>query len=120
MRNASILYVDANSAVLHSTEVLLRSAGHSVTVARNATDGVLLLTYLSFDMVLLECVPAFTWLTAEAKRRHPNLRVAVCTDVPGFFQLPFVDAVVQKPLPPPVFLQKITALLSPSPATLSD
>ena len=71
-------------------------------------------------MVLLDCIPAFTWLTAEAKRIHPNLRVAVCTDVPGFFQLPFVDAVLMKPLPPPVFLHKITSLLATSPATLSE
>jgi len=56
-------------------------------------------------------------LTAEAKRMHRNLRVALCTDVPGFFQLPFVDVVLQKPLPPPVFLQKITELLATSPAT---
>ena len=117
MRNASILCVDQNPAALHSTEVLLRSAGHSVTVARNAADGVLLLKAFRFDMVLLDCVPAFTWLTAEAKRMRCNTRVAVCTDVPGFFQLPFVDAVLQKPLPPPVFLQKITELLATSPAT---
>ncbi len=117
MRTASILCVDGNPAVLHSTEVLLRSAGHSVTTACNAADGVLLLKAFRFDMVLLDCVPAFTWLTAEAKRMHRNLRVALCTDVPGFFQLPFVDVVLQKPLPPPVFLQKITELLATSPAT---
>lgn len=117
MRQASILCVDENPAVLHSMEVLLRSAGHSVTVARYAADGVLLLKAFQFDMVLLDCVPAFTWLTAEAKRMHRNLRVAVCTDVPGYFQLPFVDAVLQKPLPPPVFLQKIAELLDTSPAT---
>ncbi len=87
-----------------------------MTVARNAADGVLLLKLLSFDMLLLDCVPAFTWLTEEAKRTNEKLPVALCTDVPGYFQLPDVDAVLPKPLSAATFLQKIAELLSPADA----
>ena len=116
MKNASILYVDEDPAVIRSTESILRSAGHSVTVARNAADAVLLLKFLTFDMLLLDCVPAFTWLTEEAKRRHEKLPVALCTDVPGYFRLPDVDAVLPKPVSAAIFLKRIANLLNPADA----
>jgi hypothetical protein len=116
MKNVSILYVDEDPAALRAVGHTLRSAGHSVTVARNAADGVLLLKLCSFDILLLDCVPAFTWLTEEAKRMHQNLLVAVCTDVPGYFRLPSVDTVVPRQLPPPAFLERIAELLAPADA----
>lgn len=112
MKSVSILYVDEDAAVLRNTEGILRNAGHSVTVARNAADGVLLLKCFRFDILLLDCIPAFTWLTEEAKRMHQNLRVAVCTEVPGYFQLPSVDAILPKE-PAPLLLEKISELLAP-------
>jgi len=110
MRNASILCVYENPAVLDVIK-MLRGAGHTVAIAHNAADGVLLLRVFRFDMLLLDCVPAFTWLTEEAKRRPGNVRVAMCTDVPGFFQLPCIDAVLQEPLAAPILLQKVNELL---------
>jgi CheY-like chemotaxis protein len=116
LRNVAILCVDDDPAVLHTTELVLRSAGHLVFVASNVADAFLFLKAARFDMLLLDCVPGFAWLTVEAKRMHRNLRVAVCTGDPKCSELPFVDTVLHKPLPPRVLLDKIAELLAVSKA----
>jgi CheY-like chemotaxis protein len=112
LKCATILCVDDDPQVLHTTEVILRRAGHIVAGAANAADAIQLLKACRFDLLLLDYVPAFARLTGEARRLHRDVRIIVCTGDPSCSELPLVDAVLHKPLPPPVFLEKISELLN--------
>ena len=113
-RSTTILYVDDNPADLYRMDLRLRGAGHSVTVASNVADALLLLKVYHFDMLLLDCLPGFKCLTAEAKRMYPAVRIVVCTEDFQCSEVPFVDAVLQKPLPASAFLSRIAELLAVS------
>jgi hypothetical protein len=65
-----------------------------------------------FDLLLMDCVPDRGWLTAEAKRMNPSVRIAVCTGDTECGELPLVDTVMHKPMSPPVLLRKISELLA--------
>lgn len=111
LRNVSILCVDADRVVLNSLEKTLRCAGHSVTVAQNAADAVVLMKAFHYDLLLLDCVPAFAWLTQEAKRTQRDLRIAICTSDPRCSPLTSIDAVWHRPFPAQLLLKRIERLL---------
>ena len=109
--NTSILVVDDESAVLRTTELILQSAGYTVSTATSAGDAIQLLQSRHFDFLLLDCIPSRDWVVLEAKRLNPGLRAAVCTGDSETTELPLVDIVLHKPLPPLVLLKEIGALL---------
>ena len=113
-RSTAILYVDTNPTDLYRMDIRLRGAGHSVSVASNVADALLLLKVFHYDMLLLDLVPGFKCLTAEARRMYPAVRIVVCTEDFQCSHVPFVDAVLQKPLPASAFLGRISELLAVS------
>jgi len=113
---ASLLCVDDESVVLHKTKSILQRAGHIVFTASTVADAFSLIKTHHFDLLLLDCVPDRGWLTLEAKRINPSIRVALCTGDTDGGDLPLVDAVFHKLVSPPVLLQKISELLPASPA----
>ena len=113
---ASLLCVDDESMVLHQTKLLLQTAGHVVFTAATVADAFALIKAHHFDLLLLDCVPDRGWLTVEAKRINPSVRVAIYTGDTECRDLPWVDAVFHKPVSSPVLLRKISELLAALPA----
>ncbi len=112
MRVPALLIVDDEPAVLRTTELILQTQGYSVSVAATAHDAFLLLKSHHFDLLLLDCIPDRGWVVDEAKRANPDIRVAVCTGDTEVSDLPSVEIVLHKPVPPPVLLKTIGKLLS--------
>jgi CheY-like chemotaxis protein len=109
---ASIILVDDDPVVLRTTELVLRSAGHTTWSATNIADGIRLLKTHQCDLLLVDCIPDCGRLVEEARGINPALRIAACTgDGQQAESLP-VDAVFHKPLTPPEFLRKIAELLA--------
>ena len=109
---ASLLCVDDNPVVLHTTERILQKAGYDVFTAETVADAFRLLQARNFDLLLLDRVPHGGWLTAEAKRMNPSVRIALCTGDAECGDLPLVDAVWYKPLLPTLLLRNISELLA--------
>jgi CheY-like chemotaxis protein len=106
-----ILCVDDAPAVLRTTELVLRAAHYAVSTADAAEESVRHLTSKHFDLILLDCIPEYESVVQDAKRIDPDVRIVVFTWNPALRNVPFVDLVLHKPIPPPVLLNEIAELL---------
>ena len=112
MDKPAILCVDDTPAVLHTTELILRAANYTVSTAAIAGDALRLLRSKHFDLILLDCIPEHQSVVQEAKRVNPDVSVVVFTGNPALRDVPLVDRVLCKPVPPPALLDEIAELLS--------
>ncbi len=114
MGKPAVLLVDEESAILETTEAILRRAGYEVFTAPTARGAIELLDSQHIDLVLVELIPDAVWVINEANRFNPNVTIAVCTTDGRRCESPLVDTVLYKPLPPPVLLNEIADLLCSS------
>jgi hypothetical protein len=73
----SILCVDDEPAVLHTTALILRRAGYSAVTAVSAEDSLHLLNSQPFDLLRLDGIPERELVIQEARRVHPGVRIAL-------------------------------------------
>jgi CheY-like chemotaxis protein len=111
MPNPIVLIVDDEPSVLYTTELILQSQGYTVIGVGTVPEALQLLKALSFDLLLLDCVPGNAELVATARHLHPNLRIAICSGDPQQSICSQADLVLHKPVPAPELLRQIAQLL---------
>lgn len=114
MPTSLILVVDDEPAVLHSTKLVLQSEGYTVAGAATSKEALQLLGALSFDLLLLDCIPGNDRIEQEARRVNPRMKIAICSGSPDLGARPPADDVIQEPMPAPEFLGRVARLLHPS------
>jgi DNA-binding response OmpR family regulator len=112
MATTSILCIDDEPAVLLTRKIVLETAGYLVSTTSTAHDGLRLVKAFRFDILLLDCIPDWQLLAAEAKRVNPGMAITVCTGDRELTEAPFVDMVIHKPLPPTLLLKSLRGLLA--------
>jgi CheY-like chemotaxis protein len=112
MISSSILCVDDEPVVLRTTQLLLEMGGYVVSTAATAIDATRMLQGQRFDLLLTDCLPDWEQLVTEAKRINPDTRIAVCTGGGELGDLPLVDIILHKPVPPPQLLKAVAAELA--------
>ncbi len=112
---ASVLCVDDDPEVGRTMQLVLGHGGYAAQLASSAAEGLRLLMGQRFDLGLVDCVPDRERLVEEARRLYPDVRIALYTghaecesDLPG------IDAVLHKPVPPLELLGRLADLLANS------
>jgi CheY-like chemotaxis protein len=108
---ATILCVDDEATILHTTKLILGKAGYEVIGAANVSDALRSLNNHQIDVILLDCVPDRGWLVDAAKEANQDVHILLCTGGLADADIPGIERVVQKPIPPPELLQLISETL---------
>lgn len=114
MGKFSILLIDDEPVLLRTTEQILRASGYTASVAADADAASRLIGGVRFDLVLLDCIPERELVIDQAQSAKPTIPVVLLTGDPQVDQLPGVQLVLHKPVPPPVLLATIASLLQSS------
>jgi len=114
MGKVSILVIDDKPVVLGTTEQILRASGYTVSAAADADAASHMMRGVRFDLVILDCIPERELLIDQAQSAKPPIPVLVLTGDCQIGQLPGVQLVLHKPVPPPVLLATIASLLQSS------
>jgi DNA-binding response OmpR family regulator len=106
----TILCVDDEPNVLHSTKLVLSTADYTVLTASNVADAIELMRTHTVDLILLDCLPDLCTLVNSAKHCNPDVRILIYS---GSSETPFpeVDGFLLKPIAPGDLLRTLAALL---------
>jgi len=117
-RKRTILCVDDDPNVLSTMKLVLATADYEVLTAADVPEAVRLLTSHRIDVILVDSLPNRGWLVLEAKRANPAVRVLIHTGrdlgepgANGISDVPGVDGILLKPVPPLELLRKMSELL---------
>lgn len=77
-----ILVVDDNAAIRNVLKIRLEYSGHTVDLAENGREGLVMLGHADYDLVLLDyMMPGITGLTVleHMQERYPSIPVVMVT-----------------------------------------
>jgi CheY-like chemotaxis protein len=125
----NILIIDDDVAVSHTLSLILTRAGHHVTTAASAREGLELLTDGNFDLVLTDIImPELDGIEAIRRIRanHPGLRIIAMSgggkiDKADFLHMADAlgaDGIIDKPIRSERLLELVSGVMAQPPRTM--